>query len=86
MKKLTKIIAMLVLSFMLGISSPVIAQNDVGTTTTTTRDDDDEGFDDWGLLGLAGLLGLLGLRKDDDKHRVHRTTDHRTTDDPNRNR
>ena len=84
MKKALKFSSLLLMSALLTISSPVMAQTgDAGTTTTRTADDDDHDHgQDWGWIGLAGLLGLLGLRKKDDKH-VHVE---RRSDTPNTNR
>ena len=74
MKKVTKVLGVLAFSFMLGITSPVVAQTSDNTTTTTTSGDDEEADDEddagkWGLAGLLGLLGLLGLKRRDDDRR-----------------
>lgn len=76
MKKLTKVFAIATISIFLGVSQPVIAQNNADTTTTRTADDaDDDGDDEWGLIGLLGLAGLLGLkRRDRDDRRTTTAT------------
>jgi MYXO-CTERM domain-containing protein len=84
MKKVLKFSSLVLMSAVLTISSPVMAQTtDDGTTTTrAVEDDDDDDGQDWGWIGLAGLLGLLGLRKKDDRH-IHVE---RRSDTPNTNR
>ena len=83
MKKVFKISSLFLMSAMLTISSPVVAQTtDDGTTTTRAANDDHDHGQDWGWIGLAGLLGLLGLRKKDDRH-VHVE---RRSDTPNTTR
>jgi MYXO-CTERM domain-containing protein len=79
MKKVTKVFAALSLCAILGLSTPVIAQNDNDRDRTETRtagdDDDDDGDEGkWGLAGLLGLLGLLGLKRRDRDNDRHRTT------------
>jgi hypothetical protein len=58
-----RLFGLTMLLLMVGLASPLSAQNtgDQGMATTRT---DDGGFDDWGLLGLLGLAGLLGRKKD----------------------
>lgn len=74
MKKISNVFAVLLITATLGLSTPVVAQDNDRDRTETTRvgdDDDDDGDGGrWGLAGLLGLLGLLGLkRRDDDKNR-----------------
>ena len=73
---ITKIFTVLLLSFTMLVSSPVLAQTPDHTTTVRTTDDDDNDDDTgkWGLAGLLGLLGLLGLRRRDDDNDRRRTT------------
>jgi MYXO-CTERM domain-containing protein len=76
MKKLTKTCFAVVLCCSLTVATPLLAQNDPGTTGTSQvadrNNDDDTGK--WGLAGLLGLLGLLGLRKRDDDVKTTRVT------------
>jgi MYXO-CTERM domain-containing protein len=66
MKKIRTVLSALAIVTFLGISQPVIAQDNPATTTQTTDDDeDDDNSGKIGLVGLLGLLGLLGLRKKD---------------------
>jgi MYXO-CTERM domain-containing protein len=67
MKKLSKLGATFMLTGLLFISSPTIAQTTDNTTGTTTTADTDTNDDTgkWGLAGLLGLLGLMGLRRKD---------------------
>jgi len=78
MKEATKILAAIVICFILGFMAPAMAQNTTtggtGTQNTQRVDDDNDGFD-WGLLGLLGLGGLAGLNKKDNRRTVHTKTD-----------
>ncbi len=76
MKDVTKLFGIIVVCFIIGFITPLMAQNTTTGTQNTQRavDDDDDGFD-WGLLGLLGLGGLAGLSKKDDKRTVHTRTD-----------
>ncbi len=77
MKDVTRILAIMVVCFILGSITPVRAQNTTTPGTQNTQravDNDNDGFD-WGLLGLLGLGGLAGLSRKDDKRTVHTRTD-----------
>jgi MYXO-CTERM domain-containing protein len=74
MKKVSTILSVLMLSALMSIHNPVVAQTSNNTTeTTATRDMDRDDTGKWGLAGLLGLLGLLGLRRKNDDD-VRRTT------------
>ena len=81
MKRVTKTFGLLVLSALLTVSQPTMAQSTDNTSSTTSTTTDNDGNNDtgkWGLAGLLGLLGLLGLRKrDDDRHGTTHTNTNR---------
>lgn len=79
MKQVKQLFAMMLLTLVLAVSTPAVAQTggatggtNYGTGTTETEDDDD-GFP-WGVLGLIGLAGLIPRNKDKDDHRRTTTT------------
>ena len=65
MKQLKKTVALLSLTFILGLSSPVFAQqvDNPNTTKTVNTDDNDGDTGKWGLLGLLGLAGLFFMKR-----------------------
>ena len=71
MNKIKMVFSALLFALLVGVGSPVSAQ-DSDTRVTTGQSDNDEGTFDYGWLGLIGLAGLLGLKKKDDVH-VHET-------------